>query len=615
MKLIEILSGKIIVEVSEKLKKQLVDKFKTETQDSENDILKYIQDFERFKQFLPVDKRDITRYDYKTLKSFIDTKENTKTRKEEINSAITNFIKKEKDKPSLDALKLAVKKFYEIQSEIEDLPKDINKYSFLKLTQFLEKNYEDLLIKKLINKFKSENEMLTTEQILFYVTQYIQNSNDIPVKTLSADLMSFSEFEHLVDEIVAKQGLEKKTNTNLEDINLVYDDNDLKIYAPTEKEHCIRLAHGRRYCLGWLGGGNLYYNYRLTHGRTIYYVIDESLDYEDRYFVTVVLVDRNGGTAFADKTNSRPYAGDVNLSWDEISRFVPKLKNLRDLFVYRPLSEDEIEMRDQYRNIRYDRRHQIRLPNNQTPMEYFDSPREVGLWMEINSPQLFDEDYADLTPDLKKKYIALGLELTPAQIASSEATVLNYLVKKNIAKIETNSLSQMTPTEIALLNTPPLQSLKEKKKEQFALELTNLGGQSRTLDIMGLGDGNLTKFMSLYGLDEIFNSLPKDLEEIKIDGKGKLKLNIPPTIGKFKKLQALVLIDCIQSLPEEVCELVSLKFLTLQKNPELKTIPNCVGSLPDLLFINVKESNNFIMPQSIQERGSEWQNGLWEVSQ
>ena len=39
MKLLNILNGTLIVEVSESLKKKLLDKFKLETQDTEKDIL------------------------------------------------------------------------------------------------------------------------------------------------------------------------------------------------------------------------------------------------------------------------------------------------------------------------------------------------------------------------------------------------------------------------------------------------------------------------------------------------------------------------------------------------------------------------------------------------
>ena len=135
MKLLNILNGTLIVEVSESLKKKLLDKFKLETQDTEKDILEYIESFEKYQRSLPADQRDITRYDFKTLKSLIDSIENGKTRKADVNSAITSIIKKTQEKKevfSLLELQLAVKKFFEIQSEIKDANKDINKFSYFR---------------------------------------------------------------------------------------------------------------------------------------------------------------------------------------------------------------------------------------------------------------------------------------------------------------------------------------------------------------------------------------------------------------------------------------------------------------------------------------------------
>jgi|688.fasta_scaffold02581_13 hypothetical protein len=617
MKLLNILNGTLIVEVSETLKKELVKKFKLETQDSEKKIIDYIEGFERYQQSLPTDKRDITRYDYKTLKSLIDSKENAKTRKADINSAITSIINKEMEKgeeaPPLEALKLAVKKFFEIQTEIKNAPKDINKYGYLKLIQFLENNYEQLLIEKLISKFKTENQTLTTEQILFYVNEYIQNFNEIPFQTPSADLMSFTQLEHLIDAMGAKKGLEKKTKTELEDVPVIYDDEKgFKIYAPTGKEHCIKLAHGRRFCIGWLGGANLYYNYRLRNGRTIYYVIDETLDYEDLHFVTVVLVDERGGTSFANKTNSRPFDGSQNMPWDEISGYVPKLKNLKNLFVSRPLSEDEIEMRDKYQNIEYDIRYGRRLPNNQTPMEYFESPREVALWMEIKSPDLFDEDYSSLPIDLKKKYISLGFELTSGQIKNSEKEVLDFYAKKKIEKIKQSTLRGLSDADIALLNSPVFKQIKESLKERFVQGLTAEGG--KRLKIENLKSGDVGKFISLYGLNDIFDTLSDDMESISIFGNkdgSNQTIEIPRSLTRFKNLEQLILNDgIISELPDFICELKELTTIGIGGNPQLTSIPECIGLLPELEVVNMKGSP-VKAPQSFEGKLEYMGDNIW----
>lgn len=591
MKLLNILNGTLIVEVSGKLKKQLLDKFKMETQDSEEQIVKYIDAFERFKQSLDADKRDITRYDYKTLKSLINSKEGAKARKADISSAVTNFIKKEKEIP-LAELKSAVKKFFEIQSEIKDAPKNIEKYSYLKLVKFLEEKYADLLTQKLLNKFRTENQTLTNEAILFYITNYIQNHGDIPVETPSADLMTFTQFEHLIDEMIAKEGVDKKAEVDFKDIDIVYDDNDLLIFAPTTKDQCINLGQGRSWCTSRLGGSNLYYNYRLNHQRTLYYVIDKSRNFEDRFYATVVLVDPRGGTSFADKTNSGRFSGHENLPWDEISSHIPKLKNLKDLFVSRPLSDEEIEMRDKYKNIEYSGRYNRRLPGNKTPMEYFNSPREVELWMEINSPELADEDYASLTPELKKKYIALGFDLNARQVAASEATVLNYYANKKIEKIKQSSLSRLSEADIALLNSPIFKKIKADLKERFAEGLTTEGGKK--LDIQNIRSGDVGKFISLYGLNDIFETLGDDMETIVVNGakEGSIEpIEIPRSITRFKNLRTLILNGgIISKVPEFICELKGLTFVGFQDNPQLTSVPECLTQLPDLEVFNLKGS-------------------------
>lgn len=602
MKLLNTLNGSIILEVSEKLKKQLLGKFKLETQDSEEQIVKYINDFERFKQSLPTDKRDITRYDYKTIKSLIDSKEINKNRKSEINSAITNFIKKDKGTPAAE-LKSAIKKFFEIQSEIKKSPKDINKYSYLTLINFLQKNFEDLLTQKLIRKFKTENQMLTNEQMLFYINNFIQNFDNLPSETPSVDSMNFSQFEHLIDEFVAKQGVEKKSQDDLKNIDIVYDADDLLIFSPKTKDQCIRLGYGRSWCTSRLGGSNLYYNYRLRNSRTLYYVLDKSKNYEDRFFATVVLVDPRGGTSFADKTNSGKFSGHENLDWDEISSYIPKLANLKDLFVSRPLSEDEIQMRDKYQNIEYDSRYGRRLPNNQTPVEYFDSPKEIELWMEINSPQLADEDYASLPPDLKKKYIALGFDLTAKQIGNSEATVLNYYANKKIEKIKQTTLNNLSDSDIALLNSPIFKKIKEELKERFAVSLT-AEGKGETLKIDNLKSGNVGKFISLYGLEEVLESMGDDLKDIIISvGDSGNFLEIPKSISKFKNLRQINLQNnALDKFPMAICDVKSLQFLGLSNNPQLTSLPECLGNLPDLEVINFKDSGITEIPNSIKEK-------------
>lgn len=73
MKLLDTLYESILLEYSNKLVNQLVDKFTEQGADSE-DAHEYIKLFQRFSQGLPIDKRDITKYSWEELESYIESK-------------------------------------------------------------------------------------------------------------------------------------------------------------------------------------------------------------------------------------------------------------------------------------------------------------------------------------------------------------------------------------------------------------------------------------------------------------------------------------------------------------------------------------------------------------
>jgi hypothetical protein len=597
MKLLKALNENILLEVSEKLKNQLYNKFKDETSEDKEVVMSYIDMFDRFKESLPSNKRDITKYSYKELKSFIDDKRFTK----QVNDIFNKFKKKEKGIENV-ALKKVIKKFLEIQSELPKEYQDIEKFNYLQLVKLIEKGYVQLLNKKMVEKFTTENPNLTSDQILFYITNYLDNFDLIPLETKGIDKMSFSELEHLLDGLEGKKDASDKTKEDIEDIDLKYDQNNLKIFAPKTKDQCIRLKNGRGWCTSREGSGNMYYNYRLGHERTLYYVIDEDKKYDDLNFAVVILVDPDGRMALADKSNSGRYAGSTNLPWSEIVDKVPKLEGLQDIFKPIPLTQEERELINTVKNARV----------GDNPMESFENPQQVEMWLEYNSPKLSDVQYSNLIPNLKKKYIALGMDLTPAMISSSEPEVLKYYMSKKIDTLKNKSADSLSSTDIALLNTPMLKKLKDELKPKLAKTLTTSGDK---LIIDDFERGASGKFISLYGLDDLFRNLPETLKELQIQNKNNkgMIINIPSEIGRFKELNMIMLDNCINSIPDTVCELPKLKFLALINNEQLTSIPNCVSNLPSLLFLNLKGSPNAEVPQSIKEKGTDMGGGMWDL--
>ena len=73
----------------------------------------------------------------------------------------------------------------------------------------------------------------------------------------------------------------------------------------------------------------------------------------------------------------------------------------------------------------------------------------------------------------------------------------------------------------------------------------------------------------------------------KNSSKDKFSLNIPNDIARFKDLQALNLVGCVSSLPDAICDLPNLQYLSLVDNPNLQQLPECLANMQNLMVVNV----------------------------
>lgn len=159
-----------------------------------------------------------------------------------------------------------------------------------------------------------------------------------------------------------------------------------------------------------------------------------------------------------------------------------------------------------------------------------------------------------------------------------------------------------------------MSELKTFFKPLFAKGLTVGGGES--LSIEGFDRGTVGQFVGLYGLDELFESLPDTLTDISISNtKGGNIITIPKSISKFKNLQNLSLSNCIDRVPEEVCQLDKLEFVGFMNNPQLTTLPECLGNMPNIYFMNIDGSPNIKLPDVFREKWNMIDEGLWENEQ
>jgi len=163
--------------------------------------------------------------------------------------------------------------------------------------------------------------------------------------------------------------------------------------------------------------------------------------------------------------------------------------------------------------------------------------------------------------------------------------------------------------------TGPMAELKDFFKPEFAKGLTIGNGEKLVID--DFQRGATGKFIALYGLDELIDSLPSTLKEFQIqnrDQRDGFIIAIPPSISRFKNLEAIMLENCIDSIPDTICQLKELQFISLVKNPKLTSIPECIANMQSLLFLNLKDSKNVQVPEAIKEKGKEWEDGMWDLS-
>ena len=163
---------------------------------------------------------------------------------------------------------------------------------------------------------------------------------------------------------------------------------------------------------------------------------------------------------------------------------------------------------------------------------------------------------------------------------------------------------------VQLLNGP-MEEIKDFFKPEFAKGLV-MGGESFKID--SFRGGAIGKFIALYGLNDLIESLPDTLTTFTINNRDgdDIIIEIPESIGRFKSLNSIMFTNCIANVPDSICGLPNLAFMSLIDNPKLNSIPSCIADLPSLTFLNLR-GTNVDVPDSIKEKGIDMGNGMWDL--
>jgi len=634
----------------------MIDKFSGETEGDPNPptedyVRELISDFERFKQAFPPDRRDIVQYTYNDLKTTVEEykkkqeakKASTETFKAfmdknkgaDINQVKANFKAFDMVKDVLPAKEQNILNYTDVdlndliqnqfvplmvmKRKIKDLEQmdprvssQILKMPKERLQQVLNDKFKEIVVSVGWKKFATENPELTPEIVLPRLEAYATAYSKIPFNTKPLMLMTFDEFEHIVDALPVDEEDETKVGIDLDDIKTIYEDDELLVFLPTIKNECIRIrkkyAPNSSWCTSWDRAGNYYYNYRLKQNLTLYYVIDltQPANYRTHpNHAGVVLVDRYGDKRLADATNSGRWSGGQTVSWNEITEKFPLLKGKEDLFKPLPISDE-------------DREHMNRIESARVStdaIKELGSEAEAELWLELVGPDLSNrsggsEIYKNLTPELKKKYIGLSLPLNAQMVQDSEPDVVAYYLREKVKQFENKSLKELTELDIALINSPLMKKHKEKIREIYTKEIEfgideQFGGSS--LEISYPSNIN-AKFSAIFGLEKLFASV-KDKTKITYvslenTSKGSLYLDLPNEIAQFTNLQMLIVDNYIKSIPEAIGQCKFLVFLNLLNCPRLTKLPKSIVNLTCLEFLSTSGSG--IDENSIPESAKQY---------
>jgi len=609
MKLVNVLSSvivedvrkrdsKLVMEVSKKVLQQLIDKFKKEDNTlKDQDIIDKVDDFEKYKNQLPVDKRDLFQLSYSELSNILSGKESTKTSKDLFTQLKDNSRKAGEPPVENMALKRVIRQLMDISGEVPKDKMNLGRATYLQIVEFLNKNYLKLLITAMKKKFPD----LSNDTIQFYANSYYSNAAEIPIDTPPLKNLSFQDIEHIVDGIESKKGYSEKESTkSYGDIPKVYpvegdsDVPNLEIYKPTGKSDCIRLKNGRGWCTSYEGGPNRYYYYRLSNELTIYYGIDYDKPFSDDDFAFVILVDKRGGMRLADGTNRGSYAGMTVLPWEQIVNKIPKLKNLKHIFKSEPLSSQETELLRKYAN------KELKTDN---PIEELGSENDAAIWIEVSGENLNDAQFAKLTDDLQKKYIAIGYVLTAGMVASMNSSVLSYYIGKRKEELKTRSLKDLTDADIYLLNSPMLKGLKNERKSELKNQIGQTPNNPMIMTIKYPND-NLSKFIDLYGFSEIFNQIPKTITtfEFENESNSPIEIVLPEEFSELKNIENLNFKNCLSEVPEVIGKMESVRFLIFNECPNLDFIPPFIAKLPELRGLVIEKcSPNLVLSPEVKQ--------------
>jgi cytidyltransferase-like protein len=222
--------------------------------------------------------------------------------------------------------------------------------------------YSEGLINKLIQKFKQEDPELTDDEIKKVIKRFDQVKDNVEQK----DILKYT-WNELVDTVTSiepkriKAG--KINDGTVDNADLVYNQNGIRVYKAGSKKACIKYGHGYSFCISARGEGNAYVQYRVgeedvSDPSLTYFVFDDSRpsdknnekggfidkgEFIDNTHLLVVMVgEDNYGYLITEADNA---VSDWYETFEKAVQMYPQLKGLKNVLKYEPPSESDIDVK------------------------------------------------------------------------------------------------------------------------------------------------------------------------------------------------------------------------------------------------------------------------------
>ena len=620
----------ILLEYPESTVKKLVDKFTKETEDSEEEIRKNIADFERFKSAFSNEDKDIFRHNYEKIKELIADKQTKQKSKKDLDELVQDYIANWRSKFQVDLqlTKINIKKFFEVKTLVKkarSFTKEVTSFNPTELNELVgqyfsrfDRNGNNELVVAITEKYHKEipdEDPLTT--ILPRAQRYVAQYDSIPLRTKLVAFMNFEEFEHVVDGYT-KMGEDEYSLPQIDtsDIDIPYEDDNVLIFAPDEKQKCINIrkkhAPDRRWCTSWEGSSNYYYNYRLNSNLTLYYIINKDKPTSDLNYASVILVDKYGEMRLADGSNSGRFAGSTVIPWREIVGKIPPLEGKKDYLVAKPFNDEDQAKMQKYKSYNL---------KTTDPLTELGGPQEVELWMELRGPDFKnlsqgEEIFKNLPEELQKKYIGLGSELSAGMVRALTPSAMSYYVSKKKEKLLVKSLKELSENDMEVILSKEMRTYLRQLRVKYEQELEG-GFDPGQVKIEYPNDAN-AKFARMFGLERLFEILPENMTFFQMENKSNddIIINIPDSWSRFQELEILVLEKIVDKLPENIGELKQLSFINITNCPKLTSIPQSISQCHCVEFLSLENSGvgpNDLPPELMKYVESE-EEGVYEIA-